>query len=68
MSAGYEHNVFINCPFDRSYKRIFDAVVFAVFDCGFVARSALEITNTAEVRFTKIAESSPFLVETLHGP
>ena len=54
-SAGYDHNVFINCPFDRSYKRIFDAVVFAVFDCGFVARSALEITNTAEVRFTKIA-------------
>jgi hypothetical protein len=54
-SAGYEQNVFINCPFDKPYKRMFDAVVFAVFDCGFVARSALEITNTAEVRVEKIA-------------
>jgi len=53
-AAGYEQNVFINCPFDKPYKRMFDAVVFAVFDCGFVARSALEITNTAEVRVEKI--------------
>lgn len=54
-AAAYDQNVFINCPFDRPYKRIFDALVFAVFDCGFVARSALEITNTAEVRVEKIA-------------
>ncbi len=54
-AAKYDQNVFINCPFDRPYKRIFDALVFAVFDCGFVARSALEITNTAEVRVDKIA-------------
>lgn len=54
-AAKYDQNVFINCPFDRPYKRIFDALVFAVFDCGFVARSALEITNTAEVRVEKIA-------------
>jgi hypothetical protein len=54
-AAGCDQSVFINCPFDRPYKRIFDALVFAVFDCGFVARSALEITNTAEVRIEKIA-------------
>lgn len=54
MAAGYESNVFINCPFDRPYKRIFNAVVFAVFDCGFVARSTLEIINTGEVRVDKI--------------
>lgn len=54
-AADCDQNVFINCPFDRSYKRIFNAVVFAVFDCGFVARSALEITNTSEIRVTKIA-------------
>ena len=54
-AADYDQNVFINCPFDRPYKRIFDAVIFTVFDCGFVARSALEITNTAEVRVDKIA-------------
>ncbi len=54
-AAGYEYNVFINCPFDRPYKRIFDAVVFAVFDCGFIPRTTLEITNTVEVRVDKIA-------------
>ncbi len=36
----------MNCPFDRAYKPLFHAVVFTVFDCGFVARSALELTNT----------------------
>ena len=29
----YEQNVFINCPFDRSYKRIFDAAVNPVAPC-----------------------------------
>lgn len=51
----YDRNVFINCPFDRPYKRIFDALVFTVFDCGFTARSAQEITNTSEIRVEKIA-------------
>jgi hypothetical protein len=31
----YEQNVFINCLFDRDYAVIFDAIVFAVTDCGF---------------------------------
>lgn len=35
--------VFINCPFDNAYKPIFDAIVFAIYDLGFVARSALKI-------------------------
>ena len=54
MAAKGNSNVFINCPFDSSYKRIFDATVFAVFDCGFVARSALEIIDTGEARLEKI--------------
>ncbi len=54
-APGYDYNVFINCPFDRPYKRIFDAVVFTVFDCGFIPRTTLEITNTGEVRVDKIA-------------
>ena len=54
MAAKGNYNVFINCPFDRSYEPIFNAVVFAGFDCGFVARSALEIINTKEVRLEKI--------------
>jgi hypothetical protein len=56
MSAHYEDNVFINCPFDDEYKAIFDAVIFAVHDAGFVARCALEISDAAQNRFDKIVE------------
>lgn len=50
----YGKNVFINCPFDPEYRLIFDALVFAVHDCGYVARSAQELTDTGEVRIDKI--------------
>jgi len=35
----FDRNVFINCPFDAAYAPIFEAVVFAVYDAGFYARS-----------------------------
>ena len=50
----YEHGVFVNCPFDDDYADLFDAVIFTVHDCGFIARSALEIENSAQVRIDKI--------------
>ena len=50
----YDLNVFVNCPFDDDYKPVFDALVFAVHDCGFVARCALEVTDTAQVRIDRI--------------
>ena len=52
----YNNNVFINCPFDPEYKQIFDAIVFTVYDCGFVARCSLEEDASGEARFTKILE------------
>jgi len=52
----YEQNVFINCPFDRDYTPIFDAVVFAVFDCGFRPLCARERMNSAQVRIDKITD------------
>lgn len=52
----YRHNVFINCPFDSEYRAIFEALVFATHDCGFVARCALEIEDASQVRFDKIAQ------------
>ena len=48
------NHVFINCPFDSAYKPIFDAIIFAIYDLGFVARSALEIDDGTEVRLAKI--------------
>jgi hypothetical protein len=46
--------VFINCPFDQAYKPIFDAIVFTVFDCGYLPRSALEIVDSGQVRLEKL--------------
>ena len=52
--ASYDDSVFINVPFDRKYSRLADAIVFAVHDCGFVARSALEIEDSGQIRVEKI--------------
>ena len=53
-SPRYTDNVFINCPFDSDYKPLFDAIVFAVHDCGFIARCALEAGDASQVRIDKI--------------
>jgi hypothetical protein len=47
-------DVFINCPFDQVYRPIFHAIVFSVYDLGFVARCALEEDDAAEFRLSKI--------------
>lgn len=54
LPSGYSQNVFINCPFDPAYKPFFDALVFAVIDCGYQARCALEAGNAGQVRVEKI--------------
>ena len=48
--------VFINCPFDPSYRKIFDAIVFAVSALGFEPRCALEQDSGTEERLTKILQ------------
>jgi hypothetical protein len=47
-------HVFINCPFDTGFQPILNAIVFAVYDLGFVARCALEDDDAGEVRLAKI--------------
>lgn len=49
-----DRHVFINCPFDRAYRPLLRALLFAVYDCGFRARSALEVEDSGEVRVQKI--------------
>lgn len=53
-AAEYRLQVFINCPFDRTYRKLFYAIVFAVKDCGYRARSALEVSDASELRLAKI--------------
>ena len=54
QSIHYNDNIFINCPFDSAYKPLFDAMVFAIHDCGFIPRCALEEDDASEVRIDKI--------------
>jgi len=54
--ASYEDSIFINCPFDPQYRATFHALVFVVHECGYFARSALEIDDSGQVRIQKIQQ------------
>jgi hypothetical protein len=53
-AADYERSVFVNCPLDEEYRYLFEAVVFAIHDCGYKTRCALEVADASEVRIDKI--------------
>ena len=48
-------SVFINCPFDDNFKPILRATVFTVIASGYFPRCALDTTDGAETRVSKIA-------------
>jgi hypothetical protein len=54
-SADYYRSVFVNCPLDDQYRHLLDAVIFAIKDCGYITRLALEVSDGSEVRIEKIA-------------
>lgn len=57
MSSGeYDRSVFINCPFDAAYTPIFEAIVFAIHDCGFLPKCARERLDSSQIRITKITK------------
>ena len=53
--APRDARVFVNCPFDAKYTRLFHAIVFAIHDLGFQARHAL-IDNSTAIRLTRITD------------
>ncbi len=52
MSAA--ENVFLNCPFDETYKPSFEALLFAVMASGYRVRCALEDDDAGDVRYEKL--------------
>ncbi|HKP75082.1 MAG TPA: hypothetical protein VJT67_06030 [Longimicrobiaceae bacterium] len=56
MLRTYDNSVFINCPFDSTYRPLFEAATFAAYDCGFFPRSALELEDSSQVRIQKIEQ------------
>lgn len=54
VHVSFDTSVFVNCPFDDDYLPLLHALLFAIHDCGFVARFAVEDAGAAEQRITKI--------------
>lgn len=52
----YRLSVFINCPFDDQYADLFEATVFTIHDCGFIARCAKETRDSGRTRISQILE------------
>ena len=44
-AVSYHRRVFINCPFDNDYLPLLQAIAFAVIDCGFSPRLAIQEVN-----------------------
>jgi len=60
MPAAPSASVFINCPFDRQYQPLLDAIVFCVVACGSEPRCTLELTYDPGTKtFTYTAEIEP---------
>jgi len=53
-NKSFEHNVFINCPFDREYYSLLRPLLFTITYLGFNPRIALESSDSGEMRIEKI--------------
>lgn len=49
-------DVFINCPFDREFGPLLDAIIFTVLACGFKPRTSREIDDSSQSRLDKLYE------------
>jgi hypothetical protein len=54
LQPAYDKSVFINCPFDSSYRELMLAIVFSVSAHRFVPRSARATEGDAEPRFSRV--------------
>lgn len=60
-----DRSIFINCPFDNAFAGMFEAFVFTAIFCGYRVRSALEISDSGDLRLSKIVrliEQSKFSI------
>lgn len=49
-----ELSVFINCPYDRSYRPFMWAQIFAVYDSGFAPTAAIALNDATTTRLDRI--------------
>lgn len=51
----FSEYVFINCPFDRAYWPILEAIILCVVQCRFVPRSALEELDLSRIELSTVS-------------
>ena len=51
----FDESVFVNCPFDKDFEPILQAILFCIVWCGLTPRLSKETDNAAEPRLDKIA-------------
>lgn len=64
----FQRSVFVNCPFDRDFDHILQAILFTIVYLGFKPRLARERNDSGETRIEKIRElieSSKFSIHDL---
>ena len=54
LTHGYNDKVFINCPFDESYRPLLYAMVYVIYRCGFSPITALNEDDGTDSRLHKI--------------
>ena len=52
--SNYHDNVFINCPFDETFKPFFRALIFTIAHYGVIPRCSLEIDDATQLRLSLI--------------
>jgi hypothetical protein len=50
----FESSLFVNCPFDRDYLPLAQALIFTVLECGLQPRISSERVDSGQVRMEKI--------------
>ena len=55
-SSTFDQNVFINCPFDKPYAPMFQAIAFTVHRVGFRPRCTKEVMDSGASRLEKIMD------------
>lgn len=52
--GAFNQNVFINCPFDKDYEPILQAIIFTIIYLGLRPRLATESGDSADLRLARI--------------
>ena len=56
VDPDFDRNVFVNCPFDREYQHILNAILFCLVRFGLTPRIATERSDAGEPRIEKIID------------